>query len=79
LTESLGFSSRCLPWVPHEPTKDLREKRVAIGSQLLEILDEAQSTVFCQLVTGEESWICVVHASRAVWTILQNEVPIKEK
>jgi hypothetical protein len=41
LTESLGFSSQCLHWVPHELTNDLRDKRVAIGSQLLEILEEA--------------------------------------
>jgi hypothetical protein len=31
LTESLEFSSRCLHWVPHEQTNDLRDNRVAIG------------------------------------------------
>jgi hypothetical protein len=33
LMESLGFSSRCLHWVPHELTNDLGDKRVAIGSR----------------------------------------------
>jgi hypothetical protein len=35
----------------------LREKRVTIGNQLLEILEEAQSAGFRQRVTGDESWI----------------------
>jgi hypothetical protein len=46
LTESLQLSSRCLHWVPHERTHDLRDKRVTIGNQLLEILEEAQSAGF---------------------------------
>jgi hypothetical protein len=79
LTESLGFSSRCLHWVPHELTNDLRDKRVAIGNQLLEILEEAQSTGFRQLVTGDESWIYLSYVPHAVWTRSQDEVPTREK
>jgi hypothetical protein len=79
LTESLGFSSQCFHCVPHKLTNDLRDKRVAIGSQLLEILEEAQSTGFRQLVTGDESWIYLSYAPRAVWTISQDEVPTREK
>jgi histone-lysine N-methyltransferase SETMAR len=65
--------------VPHELTNDLRKKRVAIGSQLLAILEEAQSTGFRQFVTGDESWIYLSYASRAVWTISQDKVPTREK
>jgi hypothetical protein len=79
LTESLGLSSRCLNSVPHELTNDLRDKRVAIGSQLLEILEEAQSTGFRQLVTGDESWIYLSYTPRVGWTISQDEVPTREK
>lgn len=79
LTESLGFASRCLHWVPHELTDDLREKRIAIGRQLLEILEEAQSSDFRGLVTGDESWFHLSYAPRAVWTISRDEVPTKEK
>jgi hypothetical protein len=79
LTESLGFSSRCLHWVPHELTNALRDKRVAIGSQPPEILEEAQSTGFCQLVTGDEYSIYLSYAPRAVWTISRDDVPTREK
>jgi hypothetical protein len=50
LTESRRFPRRCLYWVPHELTDALSEKRVMIGNQLLEILEEAQSTGFVNLL-----------------------------
>jgi hypothetical protein len=65
--------------VPHELTDDLREKRIAIGRQLLEVREEAQSTDFRGLVTGNESWFHLSYTSRAVWTISRDEVPTKEK
>jgi hypothetical protein len=79
LMESLGFASRCLHWLPHELTDDLREKRIAIGRQLLEVLEEAQSTDFRGLITGDESWFHLSYASRAVWTMSRDEAPTKEK
>jgi hypothetical protein len=57
----------------------LREKRIAIGRQLLEVLEEAQSTDFRGLVTGDESWFHLSYAARAVWTMSRDEVPTKEK
>jgi hypothetical protein len=65
--------------VPQELTHDLRDKRIAIGSQLLEILAEKQSTGFRQLVTGDKSWIDLSYAPRALWTISHEEVPTREK
>jgi hypothetical protein len=79
LTKSLRFSSRCLHWVPHELTDDLREILVAKGRQLLEVREEAQSTDFRGLVTGDESWFHLSYASRAVWTMSRDELPTKEE
>jgi hypothetical protein len=65
--------------VPHELTDDLREKRVVIRRQLLEVLEEAQSTDFRGLVTGDESWFYLSYASRVAWTMSRDELPTKEK
>jgi hypothetical protein len=65
--------------LPHELTDDVRENRLTVGRQLLEILERAQSTDFHRLVSGAESWIYLSCASRAVWTMLRDEVPTREK
>jgi hypothetical protein len=65
--------------LPHELTNDVTENRLTFGRQLLEILEQPQSADFRLLVTGAESWIPLSYASRAIWTMLREEVPTREK
>jgi hypothetical protein len=55
LVEKIGLKKFLLRWVPHTLTSQLRQKRVELSSQLLQVLESQQRVSFRDIVTGDES------------------------
>jgi hypothetical protein len=55
LVEKIGLQNYFLRWVPHMLTEELRQKRVELSRQLLELLESQRGVNFRDIVTGDES------------------------
>jgi hypothetical protein len=77
LVERIGFKNYILRWVPHMLTVELREKRVQLSTQLLQLLESQQRIGFRDIVTGDESWILQHYDHRQIWCVSADEVPTK--
>jgi hypothetical protein len=56
VVEKIGFKNYFLRWVPHMLTEELRQKRVELSRQLLELLESQRGIKFHDIVTEDESW-----------------------
>jgi len=74
LTQSLGFQSRLLKWVPHKLTDELKQKRVVMALDLLKQLEFEQKFDFARVITGDESWFYLDYTPRNRWTCSGDEV-----
>jgi hypothetical protein len=57
LTESLQLKNRHFKWVPYKLTDKLRQKRIEGVRTILNVLEAPQRIGFCDIITGDESWI----------------------
>jgi hypothetical protein len=67
LTESLQFKNRHFKWVPYMLTEELRQKRFDGARTLLDGLEAKQRIEFCDIVTGDESWIYLYMNPNSTW------------
>jgi hypothetical protein len=56
LVEKIGFKNDLLYWVAHTLTDELRQERVELARQLLELLEDKRIVGFSDIVTGDVSW-----------------------
>jgi hypothetical protein len=55
LVEKIGLKNFLLCWVPHTPAGQLRQKRVKLAGQILQVLEGQQRVGFCDIATGDEA------------------------
>ena len=56
LVEALGYSKVCAKWVPRMLTETLKEQRLAVSQEILE-LHSADNTFLKRIITSDETWI----------------------
>jgi hypothetical protein len=68
LTTSLNMKSRHFKRIPHflDDDADLRAKRLEGARQLLDVLQAHKRCHFRDLITGDETWVCL---DMKPWTI----------
>jgi hypothetical protein len=59
LTLSLDLKSQHFKWVPHFLDDDLRTERLDGTRQLLDVLQAQQRCHFQDVITGDETWVCL--------------------
>jgi hypothetical protein len=67
LTESVQLKSRHFKWVPQLLTDELRPKRIEGSRALFERLEAQQQIGFCDIVTGDESWVYLDMVLNSIW------------
>ena len=77
LVEKIGFKNYFLRWVPHMLTEELRQKRVELAQQLLELLERQRRVKFRDIVTGDESWFLQHYDHERIWSVSADEVPTR--
>jgi hypothetical protein len=75
LVEKIGFKNYFLRWVPPMLTEELRQKRVELARQLLELLESQRGVNLRDIVTGEESWFPSHDEHERIWCLSADEVP----
>jgi hypothetical protein len=75
LHNSLGTQNFHLRWVPHQLTDRLPQVRVAKCGELLHALEVMQRNLFCQLITGDESWFYLQSQHASQRSVSRDEVP----
>jgi hypothetical protein len=75
LHDQLGLKKFHLRWVPHIPSPTQKAERVSISSLLLAALEEAQSTGFDRLITGDESWFYLSYLHESAWAASRDQLP----
>jgi hypothetical protein len=77
LVERIGFKNYLLRWVPHMLTMELRQKRVQLSTELLEVLENQQRISFRDIVTGDESWFLQHYDHCQIWCVSADEMPTR--
>jgi hypothetical protein len=77
LVEKIGFKNYFLRWVPHILTEELRQKRVELARQLLELLESQRGVNFRDIVTRDESWFLQHYEHERIWFLSADEVAQK--
>jgi hypothetical protein len=75
LVENIGFKNYFLRWVPHMLTEKLRQKRVELSRQLLELLKSQRGVSFRGIVTGDESGFLQHYEHERICCSSVDEVP----
>jgi hypothetical protein len=68
LTQSLRFTVRHLRWVPHFLTVEQKQIRVRLATELLQVLSVQSTRQWHDIVTLDESWICLFSEHDLMWT-----------
>jgi hypothetical protein len=79
LTASLNMKSRHFQWVPLFLDDDLRAKRLEGARQLLDVLPAQERCHFRDLITGDETWVCLDMKPGIIWLPADAELPIRVK
>jgi hypothetical protein len=77
LVEKIGFKHYFLRWVRHMLTEELRQKRVELSRQLLELLESQRGVNFRDIVTGDESWFLQHSEHERIWCLSADEAPTR--
>jgi hypothetical protein len=67
-TQSLCFKVRHLRWVPHFLTAEQKQIRVQMAIKLLQVLSVQSTRQWHDIVTLDESWICLFSEHDLRWT-----------
>lgn len=59
MVEELGYRKVCAKWVPKQLTQDLKERRMEVCAELLEMYEAQGEEFFKNVVTGDETWAYV--------------------
>jgi hypothetical protein len=68
LMQSLRFTVRHLPWVPHFLTAEQKQIRVQMTIELLQVLSGQKTCQWHDIVTLDESWIYLFSEHDLMWT-----------
>lgn len=74
LKDDLGYHYSHLQSIPHELTDDLRQKKVKIAQEVLNIFKTAHDSHNSNIISGDESWFFYMHQPRGRW-VLNGEKP----
>jgi hypothetical protein len=77
LVEKIAFKNYFLRWVEHMLTDELRQKRVELSRQLLELLESQRGVNFRDIVTWDESWFLRHSEHERNWCLSADEIPTK--
>jgi hypothetical protein len=77
LTTSLNMKSQHFKWVPHLLDDDLRAKRLEGARQLLDVLQAQERCHFRDLITGDETWVCLDMKPGTVWLPADAELLVR--
>jgi hypothetical protein len=73
LRNSLDLQPYHFRWVSHELTCHLKEKRVVICRELLELPQMEETFGFARIATGDESWSYLNYSHTHIWSLSDDE------
>jgi hypothetical protein len=75
LVEKIGFKNDFLRSVPHMLTEQLRQKRVKLSRQWLELRESQRGVNFRDIVTGDGPWFLQHYENGRILCLSADEVP----
>jgi hypothetical protein len=73
------MKSRHFKWIPHFLDDDLRAKQLEGAEQLLDVLHTQEGCHFRDLITGDETWVCLDMKTGTIWLPADTELPVRVK
>jgi hypothetical protein len=79
LTHKLGFTVRCLRWVPYLLSEPDKHTRAQLSFELFEILQHQKERAWHDIVTLDEPWFYFTTDHEWVWLPEETEAPEREQ
>jgi hypothetical protein len=79
IERELGLRRFSRKWLPHSLSESQKADRVAMATNLLNLLREQAQFSFSQIVTGDESWFLYLYQSDHIFAASRDEVIPRKK
>ena len=75
LIDELNMVKINLKWIPHVLTDEIKKKRVAIATTMLDFLSHASENALNSIYTEDETWIYFENSHKSMWLLQGSEIP----